>query len=236
MTAALICAAGASTRMGGVKKEYQILPGAFDGDKNPLTVLGAAVSAFAALPEISLIVIAIPPGSLSEEAEARAALGEALSGGGKAPVYLVNGGPTRRASVHLALEFLRRYNPAQVLIHDGARPWVSEKLIRSVINAVLRYGAALPLLPLRETPKEIDSSGFVVRHLHRASVAAAQTPQGFRFPDILRAHELAAKKEQQGFEYTDDAEVWGEFIGKVAGVPGERANKKITFPEDLEGV
>ncbi|MDR1428788.1 MAG: 2-C-methyl-D-erythritol 4-phosphate cytidylyltransferase [Spirochaetaceae bacterium] len=231
MTAALICAAGSSTRMGGVKKEYQVLPGAFDGKKRPLTVLGASAAAFAALPEIGVIVITIPPSSSQKEAEA--ALGELPDGG--TPVFFVHGGPTRRASVHLALEFLKDHEPSLVLIHDGARPWVSGKLIRSVISAVTRYGSALPLLPLGETPKEIDSSGFVVRHLRRASIAAAQTPQGFRFPDILRAHELAAKKEQEGFEYTDDAEVWGEFIGKVAGVPGERTNKKITFPEDLEG-
>jgi 2-C-methyl-D-erythritol 4-phosphate cytidylyltransferase/2-C-methyl-D-erythritol 4-phosphate cytidylyltransferase/2-C-methyl-D-erythritol 2,4-cyclodiphosphate synthase len=220
--------------MGGLKKEYQILPGAFDGEKKPLTVLGAAVSAFAAIPEIGSIVIAIAPNSPEEEA--RRALPSALFlADALPPVHFVQGGPTRRASVHLALEFLKAHSPSQVLIHDGARPWISGRLIRQVIDAVRSHGAALPLLPLSETPKEIDGSGFVVRHLRRAAIACAQTPQGFRFPDILAAHEKAAEKEKAGFEYTDDAEVWGEFAGKLASVPGERANKKITFPEDLEG-
>jgi 2-C-methyl-D-erythritol 4-phosphate cytidylyltransferase/2-C-methyl-D-erythritol 4-phosphate cytidylyltransferase/2-C-methyl-D-erythritol 2,4-cyclodiphosphate synthase len=62
----------------------------------------------------------------------------------------------------------------------------------------------------------------------------AQTPQGFAFPEILRAHEMAAEREvREHYEYTDDAEVWGEFIGPVAVVEGSPRNKKITFPEDL---
>jgi 2-C-methyl-D-erythritol 4-phosphate cytidylyltransferase/2-C-methyl-D-erythritol 4-phosphate cytidylyltransferase/2-C-methyl-D-erythritol 2,4-cyclodiphosphate synthase len=65
-------------------------------------------------------------------------------------------------------------------------------------------------------------------------VGAAQTPQTFAFPDILRAHEKAAERElREGYEYTDDAEVWGEFIGPVASTPGSAKNRKITYPEDL---
>jgi 2-C-methyl-D-erythritol 4-phosphate cytidylyltransferase len=75
---------------------------------------------------------------------------------------------------------------------------------------------------------------FVKRHLRRASVGTAQTPQGFAFPEILYAHEKAAARELAGgVEYTDDAEVWGEFQGPVAVVPGSPENRKITFPGDL---
>ncbi|MDL2230018.1 2-C-methyl-D-erythritol 4-phosphate cytidylyltransferase, partial [Treponema sp. OttesenSCG-928-L16] len=85
-----------------------------------------------------------------------------------------------------------------------------------------------------ETPKEIDEKGFVIRHLRRSFITAAQTPQGFAFPEILEAHEKAAGQEElNGREYTDDAEVWGEFIGPVFTIPGETENRKITFPEDL---
>jgi 2-C-methyl-D-erythritol 4-phosphate cytidylyltransferase len=99
--------------------------------------------------------------------------------------------------------------------------------------AVMRYRAALPLLPLTETPKEYQG-GFVTRHLRRAAVGAAQTPQGFAFPEILRAHEKAAERELADHaEYTDDAEIWGEFMGPVAVIPGAPENRKITFPEDL---
>jgi 2-C-methyl-D-erythritol 4-phosphate cytidylyltransferase len=231
MTAALICAAGASSRMGGVKKEYQPLKAGPGG--GGLTVLGAAARAFACLPEIALMVIVIPPDGSEEEAWR--ALSPPLREGGP-PLYLVRGGASRRASVHRGLLFLRSHRPSLALIHDGARPWVSGELIRRVIKAVLVHGAAVPLLPLSETPKEIDGSGFVARHLKRASLAGAQTPQGFAFPQILEAHERAAERERAGVEYTDDAEIWGEFIGRVAGVSGERGNKKITFPEDLGGL
>ena len=124
--------------------------------------------------------------------------------------------------------------PSHVLIHDGARPWVEKDLIQRTIQGLIRYGAVIPLVPLAETPKEIDPSGFIKRHLRRASLGAAQTPQGFAFPAILRAHERAAEREErEGLEYTDDAEVWAEFFGPVAFIPGSPANRKITFPKDL---
>jgi 2-C-methyl-D-erythritol 4-phosphate cytidylyltransferase len=146
----------------------------------------------------------------------------------------VPGGPTRRSSVHHGLALLSAYSPGYVLIHDGARPWADRELIERVIEAVIRHKAVVPLLPLAETPKEIDEAGFVRRHLRRALVGTAQTPQAFAFPDILRAHEKAAERElREQYEYTDDAEVWAEFMGQVASVPGSAKNRKITFPEDL---
>jgi 2-C-methyl-D-erythritol 4-phosphate cytidylyltransferase len=103
------------------------------------------------------------------------------------------------------------------------------------MDMVIRHGAAVPLLPLTETPKELDGTGFIKRHLRRVSVGTAQTPQGFAFPGILRAHALAAERElRESWEYTDDAEVWGEFVGPVAVVEGSPRNRKITFPEDLD--
>jgi 2-C-methyl-D-erythritol 4-phosphate cytidylyltransferase/2-C-methyl-D-erythritol 4-phosphate cytidylyltransferase/2-C-methyl-D-erythritol 2,4-cyclodiphosphate synthase len=102
------------------------------------------------------------------------------------------------------------------------------------MEGTLKHSAAIPLLPLRETPKELDSRGFIRRHLRRSGLGCAQTPQGFAFPAILRAHERGAERElAEAYEYTDDAELWGEFCGPVAAVPGERENLKITYPEDL---
>jgi 2-C-methyl-D-erythritol 4-phosphate cytidylyltransferase len=236
--AAVITAAGSSSRMGkGIKKEYRPLgAGINDADGRPLTVLGAAVSAFAANPRIGTMVITIPTSAESAETEARAALPMSLfMTGNQSRILFVPGGSTRRASVHQALALLSAYNPDYVLIHDGGRPWVDGLLIERIIDALLRNPAVVPLLPLTETPKEFDEAGFVTRHLRRASVGTAQTPQGFAFPEILRAHGLAAERERrEHYEYTDDAEVWGEFIGPVATVEGSARNKKITFPEDLE--
>jgi 2-C-methyl-D-erythritol 4-phosphate cytidylyltransferase len=241
---AVICAAGSSSRMGGLKKEYRPLPG-----DTGLTVLGAAVSAFAAVSAVETVVIAVPADAETGEAAARKALPPELLGLERPRILFVPGGRTRRASAHHALSLLAAYNPCYVLIHDGARPWVSPSLIAELIGAARKYRAVLPLLPLIETPKETDApfegaapgmarNGggpvFIRRHLRRANTGCAQTPQAFAFPEILSAHEKAAVYEQSGnMEYTDDAEVWGVFCGPVAVIPGSPENRKITFPGDL---
>jgi len=198
------------------------------------TVLGATVTAFAAIAEINPIVITVPAG---EEHAARSCLPEELldTRKTKSSVLFVAGGPTRRASVHNALSLLLTYNPTYVLIHDGARPWIKRGLIERCIEAAKQFGAAIPVLPLLETPKEIDlmeTGRFIKRRLERSAIYTAQTPQCFAFPEILTCHEKAA--QETNHEYTDDAEVWTEFAGKVAAIPGNPGNRKITYPEDLE--
>ena len=228
--AAVICAAGSSLRMGGIKKEYRPL--------NNSTVLGTAVSAFAAIPLVKTIVIAIP---VNGETAARNSLPTWVLAAERPQVFFVTGGETRRASVHNALSFLKSHNPRYVLIHDGARPWVSSSLIKRIIDAVNKHNAVIPVVRFADTPKECDGSFwelqpgavFIKNHLKRANTGAAQTPQGFAFPEILYAHEKAAEIEQAGVEFTDDAEVWGKFCGPVAVIPGEEENRKITFPDDL---
>jgi 2-C-methyl-D-erythritol 4-phosphate cytidylyltransferase len=223
--------------MGGAKKEYCPLPGA-----GGLSVLGAAVSAFAAVAAVETMVIAVPANAETGEAAARKALPPEWCAGNHPRILFVPGGRTRRASVHHALSLLTAYTPGYVLIHDGARPWVSPALIERLIAAVQKYRAVIPLLPLTETPKETDAPFdrvstdpvFIKRHLRRVTAGTAQTPQAFAFPEILSAHEKAAVYEQTGnVEYTDDAEVWGAFCGPVAVIPGLPENRKITFPEDL---
>ena len=280
--AAIICAAGSSKRMGGIKKEYIDFPSPSKGE--PSTVLASVVAAFASCERIGPIIIAVP--TRGEDA-ALASLSAEQRSLIKGRIFFVQGGATRRSSVHNALLHLkageRSAEISQVLIHDGARPWVSSDLIERVIEASLRYGAVIPALPLTETPKELfprdcnpldynsadccyappgaaaenksatpdaqsqnnfllpgaaaQTSGqvsFIKRHLKRRELCSAQTPQGFKFPEILLAHEKAAEREKkENIEYTDDAEVWGEFIGQVAVISGDPANKKITYPEDL---
>jgi 2-C-methyl-D-erythritol 4-phosphate cytidylyltransferase len=229
--AAVICAAGSSSRMGGVKKEFQKID-----DRNSLTVLGSAASAFAKTAFVEIIVIAI---NENTETAARAALPPELLSVQNPKFIFVTGGTSRRASVFNALSVLAEYNPRYVLIHDGARPWVSAPLIAQIIEEVKKHGAAIPLLPLTDTPKECDApfaqpqSGavFIKSHLKRANTGIAQTPQGFRFPEILQAHEKAALENE---DFTDDAEIWGRFCGPVAVIAGSPENRKITFPEDMK--
>jgi len=218
--AAVICAAGASARMGGIKKEYQKL-------NSNTTVLGSAVLAFASVPSIELIIIAV---CADTREEARAALAPGTLSAQRPKVLFVNGGESRRASVFNALSLLSQYSPCYVLIHDGARPWVTSELIHNTLESVKKHGAVIPLLGLTDTPKEYDSN-FITRHLKRANTGTAQTPQGFKFPEIFYAHQKAAEIKDE--EFTDDAEIWGRFYGPVAVIPGDPENRKITFREDI---
>jgi 2-C-methyl-D-erythritol 4-phosphate cytidylyltransferase len=214
--------------MNGVKKEFLKLEGCFDVAGNPLTVIGAAVSVFVLSKKVDAIVVATP---IKGGQKARDSIPSSLLG--DVSVSFVEGGATRFASVHNALKALIPFKPDYVLVHDGARPWIRVELVNAVIDGTARYGAVVPLIPLVETPKEIEyvnGERFVRRHLRRSYVAAAQTPQGFRFAELLDAYEKASVVKK---EYTDDAEVWGEFCGPVAAIPGLNENKKITFPEDI---
>ncbi|MDR0323796.1 MAG: 2-C-methyl-D-erythritol 4-phosphate cytidylyltransferase [Treponema sp.] len=230
--AAIICAAGNSSRMGGIKKEYQKLKGG-------ATVLGSAVSAFTSVSSIGVIVIAIPKDT---EDSARSALPTQLLITQTPKILFAAGGDTRQTSVFNALCVLAEYNPQYVLIHDGARPWITSFLIESVIKETKKHSAVIPLLPLTDTPKECNvplhefiqepfkESIFIKNHLKRAFTGVAQTPQGFKYSEILNAHKKAALKRE---EFTDDAEIWGRFCGPVAVIPGDPENRKITFPEDF---
>jgi 2-C-methyl-D-erythritol 4-phosphate cytidylyltransferase/2-C-methyl-D-erythritol 4-phosphate cytidylyltransferase/2-C-methyl-D-erythritol 2,4-cyclodiphosphate synthase len=221
--AAVITAAGGSTRMGGgLKKEYRpVAP-------NEESVLSRSLRRFVETGLFSAIVITHPAGG--EEA-ARESLAPDL----RSAAIFCPGSGTRRASVHSGLLALQPFNPDIVLIHDAARPFLSAELIRRVAQATLGRGAAVPAVPTVDTLKEVEPDGRVARHLPRERVMAAQTPQGFAYAGILRAHAAAEKAcaTQEGREYTDDAEMWGAFEGAVYAVPGEVGNRKITFPSDL---
>jgi len=221
---AVILAAGSSSRMGGIKKEHQKL-------STGATVLESAVYAFLAVSSIDVIVI-----TENTEATSSNFLPLEIFNIKKPKILFVNGGKTRCKSVFNALSALTQYSLDYVLIHDGARPWVSPSLIENIITAVKKHGAVIPVLPVTETPKELseDNCGLPQRiiknHLKRLNVGIAQTPQAFKFAQIFHAHQKAALDDE---EFTDDAEIWGKYIGQVAVIPGDPENRKITFKEDL---
>lgn len=146
-------------------------------------------------------------------------------------VKLVHGGATRQASTHRALEVLVDAAPSHVLIHDAARPFVDTDLIDRVLEALELCPAALPALPVSDTIKRADPKLQVTETVPRADLHAAQTPQGFAFPEILDAHRKAADRELTDF--TDDAA-----IAAWAGIPvcivlGSPDNTKLTWARDL---
>ncbi|MBI1179582.1 MAG: bifunctional 2-C-methyl-D-erythritol 4-phosphate cytidylyltransferase/2-C-methyl-D-erythritol 2,4-cyclodiphosphate synthase [Alphaproteobacteria bacterium] len=142
------------------------------------------------------------------------------------------GGATRQESVRLGLESLLGDQPDLVLIHDAARPFVSARLIRSVLDALASNEAAIPALPLTDTVKRVDGAGAVLESVDRDTLRRAQTPQGFHFRPILEAHRRLASRT----DLTDDASV-AEAAGiRVAVVAGEERNIKVTTPEDVEAL
>lgn len=140
------------------------------------------------------------------------------------------GGATRQGSVLEGLKALAPQRPDLVLIQDAARPFASPRLIGEVIAALDQFDGALPALPLTDTIKRSLDGREVVATEDRRLLAAAQTPQGFRFGQIFSAHMRAGNVRR---EFTDDAEI-AEWAGlRVALVMGERDNIKITHPEDF---
>ena len=148
-------------------------------------------------------------------------------------VWVVPGGDTRQRSVAAALTALPTHIDT-VLVHDAARPLVPVELVTRVV-AALRDGAAaaIPVLPVPDTLKEIESvgaSGRVVRTVDRTRLRAVQTPQGFRRDVLTQAHEAALV---DGVETTDDAGLVERIGVEVVVVPGAEDAFKVTRPLDL---
>ncbi|MCR5762606.1 MAG: 2-C-methyl-D-erythritol 2,4-cyclodiphosphate synthase [Treponema sp.] len=237
----ILAAAGSSTRMGmGIKKEYiEIGQG---------TVLSQSAKAFLLATEnkqsISHIIITIPKDN--EELAKRALFADESVYNllKKIPYSFIPGGNSRQESVYNALRHIKALienlssevqQKAIVLIHDAARPFVSEQIITDTIACTQKYGAAVPYIPAVDTQKIITEDGTIQTHLKRSSIAAVQTPQGFLFLPLLECHEQAILIKK---EFTDDTEIWDAYPDitgnrKVHIVPGNIQNKKITYAKDI---
>lgn len=146
---------------------------------------------------------------------------------------IVEGGQERYDSVFHALKSICQTD--YVLIHDGARPFISKELIENMINQVKEYKACILGTPVRETIKVVDSNGIITSTPNRNALWSAQTPQAFEFASILNAYELFYQSmAQKEHAVTDDAMVYETFLKKpVKMIMGEYDNIKITVPEDL---
>ena len=211
---ALVVAAGRGTRFGGEQpKQYAALAGG--------PVLRLTLCAFAAHPRIDGVRAVIHPADRSLYQEAAEGL---------ALLDPVPGGDSRQASVRLGLESLAEIEPQKVLIHDGARPFVSDAVIDRVLEALEASPGAIAAVRVTDTLKR-ESDGRITGTLDRDALWRAQTPQGFRYREILAAHRQAVS--ELGDALTDDAAV-AEHAGlAVALVEGSDDNVKLTTPQDL---
>ena len=225
--AIIITAAGSSTRMGGsIKKEYLPYKNGTVLSVCAETFLNAFTQSNPDTPqyEITDFIVTCPKGGVEDCFAALARTAPAVT--------IVEGADTRQHSVFQGLLAVKG-QPDIVLIHDGARPFVSYRLIQESAAAALEFGASVPGIQPTDTQKEIDENGFITRHLVRSRLAAVQTPQCFEFSKLLEAHKKALS---DGKEYTDDTEIWGTYCGPVKVIEGEVKNIKITWPGDLEAL
>lgn len=213
---AIIVAAGTGSRAGaGLPKQYRPLAG--------IPVLRRTVDQFMALAGLKSVIVVIGPGQESLCAEV---LGE------DAPVTVVIGGASRRESARAGLDALTgRAAPDDiVLIHDAARPFVSNALVERVVVKAREKGAAIPAIPVIDTLKRVEKDGAVAETVDRAPLRAAQTPQGFVMSALARAHGDVAASHPA----TDDASLFEALGLPVAVVDGDPTNLKLTTEADFQ--
>lgn len=217
---AIVPAAGAGKRLGlGINKAFAILRGA------PLIVHCLAMLARTQLVSEAIVVLA--PAEVDEgrtllasyQAEYFAAL----------PIKVVAGGKERQDSVANALDAVPA-DAAYIAVHDGARPFAGRAVFARTLAAAKEQGAAIAVVPVKNTIKVVDADGVVVDTPVRSTLVAVQTPQVFRAQLLKDAYaHLAAHPAA----VTDDASVV-ELLGhKVVVAEGRYENIKITTPEDL---
>lgn len=141
---------------------------------------------------------------------------------------IIAGGKERQDSVYNGLKALK--NSDIVLIHDGARPFVSEKIILDGIENAKKYGAAAPGVMPKDTIKVKDDFSFSKETLKRESLIAIQTPQVFKKDIIVKCHE---RVRENNVSVTDDTMVVEKYGYKVYLYDGDYINIKVTTPEDL---
>lgn len=141
---------------------------------------------------------------------------------------IIPGGSTRQASSFCGLKAIDKDTDV-VLIHDGARPNISDKLINKIVENTRKFGAAIPVLSVRDTLKIIKDN-YVLSTPLRENIFFVQTPQGFKYEVIWEAYQRGENKNKC---FTDDAQLLEGTKNKIRAVKGEHQNIKITTPEDL---
>lgn len=205
---AIITAAGNSVRFNGNK---------IFADLNGMFVIQKTLNAFIEHSKIDDIILTY---NKADEDKLNS-----LNTKGK-QVKFVLGGDTRTSSVKAAL---KEANCDIVLIHDGARPFVTEKIITDCISNVIENKSAVCAVPVTDTITEVKNN-LIVKNFERNFLYKIQTPQGFMYKDIYKAYKVLNKDES----YTDDSQVYEKLFEKVYIFLGSEENIKITYKSDLK--
>jgi 2-C-methyl-D-erythritol 4-phosphate cytidylyltransferase / 2-C-methyl-D-erythritol 2,4-cyclodiphosphate synthase len=209
-TAALVVAAGRSARAGGgIPKQYRLVGGR--------SLLAHAVDSLSRHWAIGRVHVVVADG---EEDRARAALGEL-------DATIGVGGATRQESVRRGLGQLEQAGaPARVLVHDAARPFVPIAMIDRILGALDDWPGACPALAVVDSLRR--GRAAIEAEVSRDNLWRVQTPQGFRFAELVSAHAVAPEGA------TDDAEVFRAAGHIVQLVEGDERAMKVTLPQDFE--
>jgi len=209
----VIVAAGESRRMKGVDKQFALL--------GSLPVVVRTVNTFQSLPEVRQIILVTNQAGLESFRELKVKWGWTI-------VTAVIGGPKRQDSVWSGLQAL---DPCDwVIVHDGARPLVTENLIQRGLAVAEEFGSAVAAVPLKDTVKAVGPDNLVSETPDRSQLFAIQTPQIFRYENLIGAYKAIEGTTE---EFPDDAAVVERTGQSVKIFEGDQANIKITTPEDL---
>ena len=214
---ALIVAAGKGSRMGAKKgKPYIMLAGK--------PILAHTLSEFERCSLIDETVLIVAKNDVEHS---RVSIVETFKCTKVSRIIV--GGLKRQDSVWAGLKALRN-DSELVMVHDGARPFVSQEILEKSIHETVTCGATIAAVPVKDTVKMVSEQKEVLGTLDRDKMWMVQTPQTFRLDILKMAFEKAFK---DGFYGTDDASLVERMGVKVNVIPGSYANIKITTPEDL---
>jgi 2-C-methyl-D-erythritol 4-phosphate cytidylyltransferase len=208
---AVIVAAGEGKRFGSAK-QFASLRGK--------SVLDRTVETFQNHPEVDEIILVLPDENEAAQYPRRYPKVAAV----------VRGGRRRQDSVRLGFERVKPEDGAIVLVHDGVRPLVGPDVISRVIGETRKSGAAIPIVPVEDTIKEVKG-GKVVRTVDRGKLCRVQTPQGFTYPVLEK---IVRRAQAEGHEATDEAGLAEKMGIEVRAVQGDPRNIKLTTPADIK--
>ncbi|HQC54457.1 MAG TPA: 2-C-methyl-D-erythritol 2,4-cyclodiphosphate synthase [Clostridia bacterium] len=212
----IITAAGKSERMGVNKMALTI---------SRQTTLERTVEAFMGMENIENIIIAVNDENISIAKDI-------ASRNKNENIIVTKGGKSREETVYLALKDVKS---EYVLIHDGARPFVSKKLIKEVMECASIDGSAIPVLKPDDSMRRIDGDK-IIKTVNRDKYCLVQTPQGFLTESIRMAFNSILSDKKSFADYTDESEIYLEYVREPSIVAGDKRNIKLTDPSDAAGL